>query len=78
MVQNTMIKSKYNWKNHATVEELSTIFGVTKRRVQQVLKEMDSLGLIEVNHLLLEVEMVSHTYVPYKIIPCYKRVDLHE
>ena len=67
------LKEKYYWMNHATVSELSESFGITKRRVQQLIKEFSALGLIETNYIIQDIDKKGAT--PYAVIPTYKRLD---
>jgi DNA-binding IscR family transcriptional regulator len=59
---------KYEWENYASVDMLSQLFRVSKRRVQQVISELRDFGHIEM------VVGVYGTYNPYAI-PLYRRVD---
>ena len=60
----------FKWDNFASVEDLSEIFKKSKRRIQQVIQELASLGLIQKGVLVLDQGLLG-----LEVKPVYRRID---
>ncbi len=66
----------HHWKNWITVTELSTVLGLSKRRVQQIIKFYLGLGIIEMNIMTkypdegLRAKVFTHSIYAAPIYKC--------
>ena len=66
----------FKWENFASVETLANDFGKSKRRIQQVIAELDTLGLIERGILVLDLGLFTahERQVGIDVKPVYRRI----
>ena len=66
---NNMSKKNRDWDNWCTSSELSRIWKVSQRRVQQLLVEINAQGLLEIGVLVVDIGGTNPVSMPI-----YRRV----